>query len=88
MLGLKIIDVACTSRNIFKHVSLVVEEYGLSNKLFSITLDNASPNKIVMGFLKHLFSRYLGLVLLELYEDLDVLMFRLLFSNIRIVFVT
>lgn len=41
-----------------------------------------------MGFLKHLFSSYLGFALLELYEDLDVFMIHLLFSDIRVVFVT
>jgi hypothetical protein len=40
----------------------VVDEYGLNNKIFAITLDNASSNITAMSFLKPLFCTYLGLV--------------------------
>jgi hypothetical protein len=39
----------------------VVDEYGLTNKIFAITLGNASSNITVISFLKPLSSGYLGL---------------------------
>jgi hypothetical protein len=39
---------------------MLVDEYGLTNKIFVITIDNASSNRIAMSFLKPLFSGYLG----------------------------
>lgn len=65
LIGLRLIDEAHTGRNIAERISIVVDEYGLTNKIFAITLDNASPNKTAMGFLKPLFSGYLGLAFPE-----------------------
>ena len=39
---------------------MVVDEYGLTDNFFAITLDNASSNRTAMSFLKPLFSGYLG----------------------------
>jgi hypothetical protein len=54
------IDEAHAGSNDAKHVPMVVEEHNLTNKIFFITLDNASPNKTLIFFLKSLFSSYLG----------------------------
>ena len=61
MIGLRLIDESHTGRNIAERVAIVVDEYGLTNKFFSITLDNALSNITAMSFLKPLFSGYLGL---------------------------
>ena len=42
--------------NIAERVAIVVDEYGLTNKFFAITLDNASSNITAIPFLKPLFS--------------------------------
>jgi hypothetical protein len=60
-IGLRLIDEAHIGRNIAEHVAIVVDEYGLTNKIFAITLDNASSNINAISFLKPLFSSYLGL---------------------------
>ncbi|KAJ1259047.1 hypothetical protein BS78_10G123300 [Paspalum vaginatum] len=62
-------DEAHTGRNIVERISRVVDEYGLTDKIFAITLDNALPNKTAMDFLKPLFSSYLGIILPELSDD-------------------
>jgi hypothetical protein len=41
LLGLKPIDVAHTSTNIVERVVMVADDYGITNKIFSIVLDNA-----------------------------------------------
>ena len=59
-MGLVLIDVKHTAENISKRVLSVVEEYGLTDKVFSITLDNASSNTKAMDFLKPKQSTYVG----------------------------
>jgi hypothetical protein len=54
---------------LLKHIAIVVDEYGLTNKIFPTTLDNASSNITDMSFLKPLFSGYLGLVFPEPSDD-------------------
>ena len=61
LLGLRPIEDAHTGKNIAERVCTVVDEYGLTDKIFSITLDNASSNKTAMSYLTPLFSGYLGL---------------------------
>jgi hypothetical protein len=61
LIGLRLIDEAHTGRNIVERVAIVVDEYGLTNKFFAITLDNVSSNITAISFLKPLFSSYLGL---------------------------
>jgi hypothetical protein len=39
---------------------MVADEYGLCDKIFAITLDNASSNQTDMHYLKPLFYGYLG----------------------------
>ena len=52
------IDSAHTGENIAKKISQVVENFELTNKIFSITLDNTSANSRAMDILTLLFSTY------------------------------
>ena len=47
IIGLKLIDVAHTGENILK----VVEDFGLTDKIFAITLDNSASNSRAMDIL-------------------------------------
>jgi hypothetical protein len=58
LLGLKPIDVAHTGTNIVQCV-VMVDDYGITNKIFSIVLDNASYNKTTMEVIKPLFFGYI-----------------------------
>ena len=49
-----------TSENIAERVACVVEEFGLIDKVFSVTLDNASSNAKAMETLTPMFVGYLG----------------------------
>jgi hypothetical protein len=60
LLGLRPIEVAHTGYNIAKRVQMVTDDYGITDKIFAIVLDNASSNKIAMGVLKPLLSGYIG----------------------------
>jgi len=60
VLGLRLIDVSHNAENITEHVKIVLAEYGILNKVFSVTLDNASANKNAMDKLKHILKEYLG----------------------------
>jgi hypothetical protein len=44
ILGMRLIDVSHTGDNIVGRVLTVLEEFGLTNKVVSVTLDNASSN--------------------------------------------
>jgi hypothetical protein len=55
LLALRLIDESHTGAAIAEHISMVVEEYGLADKIFSITLDNASSNSIAMDILSPIF---------------------------------
>jgi hypothetical protein len=56
LLGLKPIEVErSTSRNIVDRVAMVVDDYDIADKIFSIVLDNASSNKTTLAILKHIF---------------------------------
>ena len=46
--------------NIAERIACVIEEYGLIDKVFSITLDNASSNARAISTLTPLFASYLG----------------------------
>jgi hypothetical protein len=60
LLGLKPIEVAHTGTNIVERVAMVAEDYGITDKIFSIVVDNASSNKTAMDMLKPVFSSYIG----------------------------
>jgi hypothetical protein len=60
VLGLRLIDVSHNADNIAERVHNVLAEYGILNKVFSVTLDNASANKNAMDRLKPVLKEYLG----------------------------
>ncbi|WVZ56995.1 hypothetical protein U9M48_007443 [Paspalum notatum var. saurae] len=51
--------------NADERISTVLGEYGLTDKVFSITLDNASSNSTAMDTLKPLLSGYVGHLLMH-----------------------
>jgi hypothetical protein len=55
-----LIEVKHTGENIVERVACVVEEFGLIDKVFSVTLDNASSNGKAMETLTPMFAGYLG----------------------------
>jgi len=55
-----LIEVKPTGENIAERIACVIEEYGLIDKVFSITLDNASSNAKTMNILTPMFASYLG----------------------------
>jgi hypothetical protein len=57
--GLRPIEVV-TRYNIVERVQMIADDYGITDKIFAIVLDNASSNKTVMDVLKPLFSGYIG----------------------------
>jgi hypothetical protein len=60
MLGLVLIDVSHNGQNIADCVVSVLFDYGLTEKVFAVTLGNASSNVSAMRLLRPLLSRYLG----------------------------
>jgi hypothetical protein len=61
LIMLRLIEIAHTSENIAaERVMTVLEDYGVVNKVFSITLDNASSNSKAMEKLCPLLSSYVG----------------------------
>ncbi|XP_066344426.1 zinc finger BED domain-containing protein RICESLEEPER 1-like [Miscanthus floridulus] len=60
VIGLCLIEVKHTGENIAEKVACVIEEFGLLDKLFSITLDNASSNAKAMKTLTPMFAGYMG----------------------------
>jgi hypothetical protein len=55
-----LIEVKYSGENIAERVAAVVEEFGLINKIFAITLDNASSNVKAIETLTPMFAGYLG----------------------------
>jgi hypothetical protein len=39
---------------------MVVDDYSIADKIFSIVLDNASANRTAVSVLKPVFSKYIG----------------------------
>jgi len=60
VMGLRLIDVSHSGVNIADRVESVVTEFGLKDKVFSVTLDNASSNASAMAKLIPKFVGYLG----------------------------
>jgi len=48
---MRLIDVSHNGNNIAEHVLAVLEEFGLTEKVVSVTLDNASANTSAMNIL-------------------------------------
>ena len=61
VLGLRLIDCSHSGQNIAERVAIVLAEYGLTEKVFSVTLDNASSNVKAMQKLRPVLSKYLGI---------------------------
>ncbi|KAG8072717.1 hypothetical protein GUJ93_ZPchr0006g42464 [Zizania palustris] len=60
IIALTLIDCSHTGENIAERVHAVVSAYGLSEKVFSITLDNASSNTSAIVKLSPTLSAYVG----------------------------
>lgn len=60
VLGMRLIDVAHSGPNIADRVAMVIDEFGLTDKVFAVTLDNASSNVNAMVDLRKKFSGYVG----------------------------
>jgi hypothetical protein len=65
IIAMRLIDVSHTAVNIASCIEIVIDEFGLTDKTFSITLDNASANSKVMDILRPKLSRYVGTLLLH-----------------------
>jgi hypothetical protein len=60
IIGLRLIDVSHNVDNIVERITAVISEYALTDKIFSITLYNASANTVAIGKLSPLLSGYVG----------------------------
>jgi hypothetical protein len=60
VVGFRLIDVKHSGENIAERIAGVVEEFGVVDKIFAVTLDNASSNVKAMETLAPVFSGYLG----------------------------
>jgi hypothetical protein len=60
VVGFRLIEVKHSSENIAERIASVVEEFGLIDKVFAVTLDNASSNSKAMETLTPIFFGYLG----------------------------
>jgi len=65
ILGLRLIDVSHNGDNIAERVHVVLEEYGLTEKVISVTLDNTSANASAMTILTPKISSYMGTIFLH-----------------------
>jgi hypothetical protein len=65
VLGLVLIDVSHNGQNIADRVVSVLADYGLTEKVFAITLDNASSNVYAMRRLRPVLSKYLGIEVVD-----------------------
>ncbi|XP_040385322.1 zinc finger BED domain-containing protein RICESLEEPER 1-like [Oryza brachyantha] len=60
LLALRLIDESHTGQNIDERVLLVLDEHGLKDKVFSVTLDNASSNTTTIDKLTPSINGYIG----------------------------
>jgi len=74
VLGLRLIDVSHNAENIAERVAFVLAEYGILNKVFSVTLDNASTNKNAIDKLKPILKEYLGVICFCINDVLVILL--------------
>jgi hypothetical protein len=65
VIGLRLIETSHTGENIAERVMSVLEDYGVANKVFSVTLDNASSNTKAMDRLSSSLSSYVGTLFLH-----------------------
>ena len=62
---MRLIDVSHNGENIVERVLAVLEEFGLTEKVVSVTLDNASANTTAMSILSPKISGYVGTLFLH-----------------------
>ena len=60
VIGFRLIEVKHSGENIAERIASVVEEFGLIDKIFAVTLDSASSNAKAMETLTPIFFGYLG----------------------------
>ena len=60
-----LIDVSHNGQNITDRVVSVLTDYGLTKKVFAVTLDNASSNVSAMHKLRPVLSKYLGIEVVD-----------------------
>ena len=60
VVGFRLVNCKHTGENIADSIASVVEEFGLVDKVFAITLDNASSNSKAYDILQAVFCGYLG----------------------------
>jgi hypothetical protein len=65
LIGLRLIDISHSGSNIADRVGIILDEWSLTDKIFSFTLDNASANASAMTFLTPKFSGYVGSIFLH-----------------------
>jgi hypothetical protein len=65
IIGHRLIESAHTGENIADHIFVVIDDFGCTNKVISITLDNASSNSKAMEKLRPLLSGYVGTLFLH-----------------------
>ena len=65
MFGLVLIDVSHNGQNIADRVVSMLTDYGLTEKVFAITLDNVSSNVSAMRKLRPVLSKYLGIEVVD-----------------------
>jgi hypothetical protein len=65
IIGLRLIESAHTGENIADHIFAVIDDFGCTNKVISITLDNASSNSKAMEKLRPLLSGFVGTLFLH-----------------------
>jgi len=65
VLGLVLIDVSHKGQNIADRVVSYLTDYGLTEKVFAVTLDNASSNVSAMHKLRPVLSKYLGIEVVD-----------------------
>jgi hypothetical protein len=71
LLGLRLIDGKHSGVSIANLVTTVIDDYALTDKVFAITLDNASSNNTAMKSLRPFFSGYLGVPAPVVIDDDD-----------------
>ena len=65
IIGFRLIDHSHSALNITDNIMSVLNEFGISNCIISITLDNASANTAAIRFLENNLSEYIGGILLH-----------------------
>ena len=62
VIGFRLIDESHSGDNIVERISAVLDEYGLTAKVFSVTLDSASSNNKAIETLAPELSSYVGTI--------------------------